>query len=129
MFELSIIAGIVLLLGILLLIVILRQRRHLPTSVRKRLREQWERVRAIPDDHRRMIDAESVLYQAFDALGYAGSFAEKLKAAGPRMGHSQALWDAHKLRNRIAHEPGTVLARNEAERAWAAFERTLESLL
>ena len=59
------------------------------------------------------------------ALGYQGSFADKLKKAGPRFQNLDALWSAHKLRNRIAHEVGIHVQPKEAERALRAFEGAL----
>ena len=55
--------------------------------------------------------------QLLGSLGYRGSFGEKLTAAGPRLRDVEALWRAHKLRNRLAHEPGVRIAEKEAQRA------------
>jgi hypothetical protein len=38
------------------------------------------------------------------------------------------LWQAHKLRNQIAHEPDFKLKRDLAERALAIYETTLRNL-
>jgi hypothetical protein len=61
-------------------------------------------------------------------LGYEGSFADKLKKAGPRFGDVQALWNAHKVRNRIAHEMHVTLDARQVDSAMRAFERALKDL-
>src|SRR5688572_8159875 len=105
-----IIAGVILLaVGVLFIVAKLRRKRQLPAGVRKILLKQWEDVRSMTDNHRKVMDAEKILDHALTTLGYAGTFGEKLKAAGPRFSRVQSVWDAHKLRNRIAHEVGITV--------------------
>lgn len=102
--------------------------RKLPPSDAKRLRQAMERAQLQADAHRRVLDAEKVLDQALAALGYGGTFADKLRTAGPRFSHTEAIWRAHKLRNRIAHEIDVKLDDREAKQAVDAFRKALEKL-
>lgn len=123
------IAFIIMLAGVFLYFAYLkRKKRHLPVAVRMRLRTQWEKLSSVQDDHRRIMEAEKIIEHALTTLGYRGTFADKLKAAGPRLSSVQSLWDAHKLRNRIAHEVGVHVSPKDAGRAVAAFERALRDL-
>lgn len=104
------------------------RKRRLPAADAKRHWNQWNNVLAIQDDHRRVIEAEKVVESALKLLGYQGSFADKLRAAGPRFSRLQDLWSAHKLRNRIAHEMGVSVSEREIRSAVSAFEKALKDL-
>lgn len=123
------IIGAVVVLGVLAFAVRLaaRKRRLAPTEA-GRLQAAFERAASHADPHRRILDAEKALDQAFAALGYAGSFGEKLKKAGPRLRDVDAVWRAHKLRNRIAHEMDIAVDEREARAAIEAFRKALKGL-
>ena len=93
-----------------------------------RLARAWQIASAQTDRHRRLLDCEKVVEQALTEAGFQGSFSEKLQRAGPRFQNIQPLWEAHKLRNRIAHEVGVQLSEQETARAARAFERALKDL-
>lgn len=104
------------------------RKRKLSKASATRLMTEWKKVSSIPDPHRRILDAEKILDTALKQLGYDGTFGEKLQAAGPRFSQLDQLWDAHRLRNRIAHEVGIAVSENEAQRALGAFERAIKDL-
>lgn len=104
------------------------RRRGLPVAVAARLRVAWQSIEAVQDSHRRIIDAEKILDEALGALGYGGGFGDKLKKAGPRFSDIDAVWRAHKLRNRLAHEVGATVEAAEERRALAALRRAFEDL-
>ena len=101
------------------------KRNRLKGAARAKAVESMQRVRKIPDLHRRILEADSVLERALGDLGYGGSMADKLRRAGKYLPGLQDIWTAHKLRNRIAHEPGIMLTEKETERSVAAFERAV----
>lgn len=51
-----------------------------------------------------ILDADKILDKTLEIMGYQGSVAEKLKKAKTRFSNNNAVWRAHKLRNKIAHE-------------------------
>jgi len=103
-------------------------RRKLSKEHLVQLKREWSHVAGLPDPTRRVLEAEKVLDHAFTLLGYKGSFADKLKKAERVLSNYQPLWDAHKLRNRIAHEPGFSISEQDAKRAVAQFEKALKAL-
>lgn len=107
--------------------VIAKNRRLAPASA-ARYRKAWAAAAAIQDGHRRVLEAEKVIDGALKELGYGGTFADKLKKAGPRFSQVESLWKAHKLRNRIAHEMGMTLNGRDVDTAMRAFERALSDL-
>lgn len=71
-----------------------------------------------------VLDADKMLEALTIQLGFEGSsLGERLKNAdASRMRTLQNAWEAHKIRNRIAHEPQHVLTKREARRAMTLFE-------
>lgn len=89
----------------------------------------WGSLPAIADPSRRLLEAESILDHALRDCGYGGTFGEKLQHLQRVLPNVDAVWQAHKLRNRIAHEPGTHLSEEEVQRAIATFARVLKTFL
>lgn len=116
---------------VLALVIVLQRRRRLRLSASQSaaITLQWKRLSNINDPARRVLEAENILDHALGQLGYEGSFGEKLKKIGPRFPQQEALWQAHKLRNRIAHEAGIAVSPHVAERAVAVFGEVLEELM
>ena len=106
----------------------MRRGRRLSPGSAQRYRSTFEVLKRLPDAHRRVLEAEKVVDSAMFELGVQGNFADKLKKAGPRFRDVQSLWNAHKLRNRIAHEMNLAVPEGEMQRAVAAFEKALEQL-
>ena len=102
--------------------------RSLPAAVRQRLMEAFRQLEQIPDVHRRVMEAEKIIDHALITLGFQGTFGEKLKKAGPRFADVDAVWRAHKLRNRIAHEQGVLVTPTDADTAVAAFRKGVSDL-
>lgn len=78
-----------------------------------------------------IIEADTILEDVFRTMGYSGdNFGEILKNIVPADFESlQDIWDAHKLRNKIAHPPhGFKLEKEDAEDAVGKFERGLKEL-
>jgi hypothetical protein len=129
MYWLLAIIGFLLLLAFLAWLVLSKAKsRRLSASSARRHADAWKQVLAIQDDHRRIIEAEKVIESALKEVGYEGTFADKLRKAGPRFSDVQGLWNAHKLRNRIAHEMGMTIGEREVKGAMAGFERALKDL-
>lgn len=118
--------GIILIvLGVTILFLLWPRRKKLSESAKQSVRTSWNHAKSLPDAHRRVLEGDKVLDKLLTALGYTGTLGEKLKKADKQLPDINAVWRAHKLRNRIAHETGiTVSAREEAE-AMAAFERVI----
>lgn len=102
--------------------------RGMSASQKEQVWKHWYKVLAIEDTHRRIMEADKVVDFAMSLLGYQGSFADKLKKAGPRFSDVQKLWDAHKMRNNLAHEVNASVTERDAARAMAAFEKALRDL-
>jgi hypothetical protein len=78
-----------------------------------------------------LIDADKILENLLRENGYDGDgVGARLKTAELQGGIKslQDAWEAHKIRNRIAHETGFVLTKREARRAVELYKKTFEEL-
>ena len=80
------------------------------------------------DPVRRVLAADAVLDLTLTELGFGGSLGDKLKKAGPRIPNVQAVWEAHKLRNQLAHEHDASVNPAQVDRAVRIFEHAIRSL-
>ena len=82
-----------------------------------------------PSYHMAILNADKLVDQALRDRGYRGqTMGDRLKATRGQLSHREELWSAHKLRNRIAHEPDVRVNYNQARRALNAFKHTLKDL-
>ncbi len=87
---------------------------------------------AQPNDWRQaIVEADIMLEDAITQKGYQGeSLGEKMKTVRrSEVNTIDGAWEAHKMRNRIAHEGAAMeLSQREVKRIIALFERTLREL-
>ncbi|MEK7641905.1 MAG: hypothetical protein AAB365_02830 [Patescibacteria group bacterium] len=98
------------------------------------LTSRWERVKSHLDSHNQndwkqaILEADIMLDEILTSMGYRGeSVGEKLKRVNPGdMKSLNEAWEAHKIRNMIAHEPGFVLGHHEAKAAIASYRTVFD---
>lgn len=76
-------------------------------------------------------EADKLLDHVMREMGFGGeTMAERLRQAEKRFSHSDynAIWQAHKLRNSLAHDVGFDLVPSMAKDALRTYERTLKDL-
>jgi len=104
---------------------------HPHEAEEKRDHNRWDHVRTMvesPNENdwrQAIIEADIMLDDLLSQLGYPGqSVGEKLKAVDPsRFQSLQYAWDAHKVRNEIAHSGiGYKLDEHQAHRTIAMYE-------
>lgn len=99
------------------------------------IKTQWKSIEGEKKSRREIsaiLNADKLLGHVLELLGYQGSVGAKLKSIGA----SQTLtrdqidcaWNAHKMRNRVAHEIGIKLSSKETDKTLADFKRTLRNL-
>jgi len=115
-------------LVLLIVWMLLWRRRRFRAQIAARAQRQWAELTNIADASRRVLEAENILDRALRDIGYRGTFGEKLKRMQKMLPNIDAVWQAHKLRNRIAHEPGLHISSSEAAAALAVFEKALGTL-
>ena len=100
------------------------------------VRKTWDRVethfyKGSENDMKvAILEADKILNEALRAAGVQGiQLGDRLKRArSSQIPNLEDLWQAHKLRNQIAHEPDFRLKRDLAERALAIYATALKNL-
>lgn len=77
-----------------------------------------------------VIEADNLLDEALRLAGYRGAnLGERLKKiTSAELPLINEIWEAHKIRNRLAHESGFRLDRGTAERALEVYQKVFQDL-
>ncbi len=108
----------------------LRRRRQIFSKselmvIRGRFKDLEKRV--YWDPRHAILEGDKLLDLLLHKKGYHGTLGEKLKKADRNLDGIQELWDAHKLRNRIAHELDVKIDPRDAKRALASYRKAYHS--
>ncbi|HEY5549931.1 MAG TPA: hypothetical protein VIK37_01895 [Candidatus Saccharimonadales bacterium] len=120
--------------GILILILLSRfGRRFVQPLNRRYFERRWTelltRVKTVEGMTLAVIDADKLLDEALKRKGYKGkTMGERLVAAQRALSNNDSAWYAHKLRNRLVHEPNVRIRKSEAKNALAGIKQTLQDL-
>ena len=101
---------------------------------KKYFQSRWERIertfRAEEVGPRMaVIDADKLLDHALKQSGFKGeTMADRMRSAEASLKNYDAVWSAHKLRNKLVHEQDMVLSNNHAREALRIFQRALKGL-
>lgn len=108
--EILLLIGIVILLDIILVVMVVRKRRHVSKNIEQQTQKHWHKILGIPDAAGQVIEVTKLLDWVLGQQGYTGSLAQKLKQVEKRTGKPvEPVWYIHKLRNRVAHELGVEI--------------------
>lgn len=107
-----------------------RRRAHLSQQY---FQEQWAtllaRVKTPEGMVLAVVDADKLLDEALRKRHFRGkTMGERLVSAQRIISDNDAVWYAHKLRNRLVHEPNVRLKKREAQTALAGFKQGLRDL-
>lgn len=76
-----------------------------------------------------VLNADKIVDRALKEKGFRGkTMGERMKYAEKSFSNINAVWAAHKLRNRIAHETDIRLDYDGSKRALASFKQALKDL-
>ena len=126
--------AVVLIFGLIALFLIGRfGRRFVHPLNRRYFESKWDellsRVKTPEGMTLAVIDADKLLDEALKRKGYKGkTMGERLVAAQRALSNNDGVWYAHKLRNRLVHEPNVRLRRSEAKNALAGIKQGLRDL-
>ena len=123
------IAAVIICAVFIVILVALRREKFSASDARLVVRE-WEAIRqkAHHDARRAIFDADKLLDFLLKKKGFQGSLGDKLKQAHSYFTNLDAVWAAHKLRNRIAHEMGFEVTEGETQKALSAYKQGLWDL-
>lgn len=126
--------GIAVVFGIAVLVLVGKvAKKRAPTLKRDYFQKQWmellNRVRTPEGMILAIIDADNLLDEALRKSRFRGkTTGERLVAAQRLLTDNDSVWFAHKLRNRLVHEPNQNLRKREAQNALSGFKQALRDL-
>lgn len=78
---------------------------------------------------RSILEADKLLDHALKQRGFKGqSMGDRMRSASSSWSNNRHVWTAHKLRNKIAHEPAYKVRYDITRRALSAFKQALKDL-
>jgi hypothetical protein len=125
---------IIIVFGIAVLAVVSRVSGKRPRSIdQSYFQQNWlellARVKTPEGMMLAIIDADKLLDEALKRRRFRGkTMGERLVSAQRLISDNDAVWYAHKLRNRLVHEPNIKLRKKEAQTALAGFRQGLKDL-
>lgn len=132
--TLIILAGVAITIGIILFVIIHFMPR--PDLLdRQKYQSKWLDIeqKYTPGNHdsqaMAILKADKLLDQALRETGSRGStMGERMKSRQGAWTNANAVWSAHKLRNKVAHEESVNLTDQAVQRALASFKQALKDL-
>lgn len=118
--------GIELLYGFLRLLT--GRRKQLTAKQKQQLQTHWSQVQTITEPTKQILEAEKVFTSAWRYRGVQGSFADQWKRVGGSYSNEQAVWNAHKLRNRIVHQPNAEATKKDAQLVLKEYGHVLQPM-
>jgi hypothetical protein len=103
-------------------------KKQLSVSEKRAFAKQWNTVKTLQEPVATILEAEKVFVSVLKALGYHGTFAEQWSKAERRFGKRTYIWKAHRLRNRIVHEPNTRASTQDAQFVVQSYNKVLNRL-
>lgn len=125
---------IVLIVGVAMLAGVGVMRRSRSGLDREYFKKQWQMIESYksngsPGWHVAIMEADKLLDHALKSQGYSGTtMADRLKDARRTLTNNDAVWRAHKLRNRLAHEQNVPLNAIVVNKALRSFKAGLKDV-
>ncbi len=104
------------------------RRRGMSAAAKAKVEKALQLAMNQQDSVRRVWAMDTVLDLTLGELGFGGSLGDKLKKAGPRIPNIQAVWEAHKLRNQLAHAHDASASPAQIDRAIRILEHAIRTL-
>lgn len=124
----------VLLVGLVLFAYIATAGKRRSKLDREYYRAQWQNIEQLQNQggsgwQLAILEADKLLDQALKAAGYPGqTMGDRLKDARSAFRSNDHVWQAHKLRNRLAHETNVQLNSIVVSRALRQFKAGLKDI-
>jgi len=126
---------VVVLLGLSIFIVIAFSKRGKSYLDKQKYQSRWLAIESSLNQaesssyHLAVLNADKLLDMALKERGFKGAtMGERMKAANKSWKNANAVWTAHKVRNKIAHEPDVSLSYELARRSLASFRDGLKDM-
>lgn len=94
----------------------------------RQFQTEWLRIKKEQDLKKAVLEADKLLDFVLKKRGYNGNLGQKLKDHGQLFSNLNHVWQAHKARNKIAHELGFNFSKQDGARYLRYFEQALRDI-
>ena len=116
------------LFDIAIVVMILNKRKRFPEHAKRAIIAHVRDIQSMDEKHQ-IMEYDKVLDQCLKALNIKGNtLGERMKNYS-FFKNTNAVWEAHKLRNKLAHEMGFAPTKKQFSSAKTAFEREIKSII
>ena len=121
--------ALILILSFLVLVVLVITHRGKPRLNKSYFKKHWDEIEKLEGSTISVLKADSLVDQALKQANIrGGTMGERLNNSVGFIKDINAVWSAHKLRNKIAHEHDATPSTAECQRALRQFKRALSDL-
>jgi len=112
------------------MVFVLAGKHKITESHKKLIRREWKNIVQINNSNPEsaLMQADKLLDHALRIKGFNGTLGDKLKRADSLFHDINGIWEAHKARNKIAHEIGFKLTPVESARYLLKIKNALKDL-
>jgi len=92
------------------------------------IKTKWQKITNTNNNNQAILDADKLLQISLQKIGIKGSVGEQLKNKNNKISNINEIWEAHKIRNKIAHE---FFEPNEKETQLTLkkYKKTIEEII
>lgn len=133
-FKVIIFIAVVLLLGIVLFAILTLKQKSTILD-KEKYRSLWLEIENSLDANNQqsfqmtVLNADKLLGQALEELGVRGNtMGERMKMFGKGFSNQDQIWQAHKIRNKIAHEADVKLTLKQVHAVLKCFKQALKDV-
>ncbi len=123
-----ILVGLVILYAVFLFVTKKYLRKRWSGQDRSFFEINWQKILNEKDDKHKIMDADKLLDAMLKKKGLSGSLGDKLKHNAKLFNDLNGLWEAHRLRNKLAHEIDFNLKPAQAAQAMKGFKKAFRDL-
>jgi len=131
--SLGVIILVIVLAVVILVLLSLVNRVNVKGVDKVHFKNEWNDIILMAEDTKTssmsIIKADKLLDEALKCLGYAGdTMAQRLISAKKQLKNKDAVWNAHKLRNKLVHESTREPSIKEVKTALKGYFRAFKDL-
>lgn len=119
---------VIILFGVIVTFVSSTTKKHLKKDKKSYYEKEIQKVSTLPSPTERIMRYDMIMHHILKDYGYSGTVGDQLKAKPRMMSNLNVIWSLHKLRNKLAHDMGTVSV-DLLEKKAQEFEKAVLGLL
>lgn len=123
-----ILIGLVILYAVFLFVTKSFFRKRWSNQDRTFFAKNWQKILSEKDEKHKILDADKLLDAMLKKKGFTGSLGDKLKNNAKLFTDLNGLWEAHRLRNKLAHEIDFNLKPAQTAQAMKGFKNAFKDL-